>query len=61
MEDSQLAQENGRCVKEKKNMNSNVSVMYILYMCLVSHIIVVMFTCTLVRSHPDSRRRLGET
>jgi hypothetical protein len=31
MEDSQLAQENGRCVKEKKNMNSNVSVMYIQY------------------------------
>jgi hypothetical protein len=23
--------------------------------------IVMMFTCTLVRSHPDSRRRWGET
>ncbi len=30
-------------------------------MCPVSCIVVVMFTCTLVRSHPDSRRCWGET
>ncbi len=29
--------------------------------CHVSYIVVVMFTCTLVRSHPKSRRRKGET
>ncbi len=32
-----------------------------LYMCPVLCIVVVMFTCTLVRSHPDSRRCWGET
>jgi hypothetical protein len=46
--------------KFKKNMNSSNSVMYI-SVCPVSYIAVVMFTCTLVRSHPDSRRRWGET
>jgi hypothetical protein len=56
MEDSQPAQENGRCVK--KNMNS--SVMYI-SVCHVSYIVVVMYTCTLVRSHPDRRRQWRET
>jgi hypothetical protein len=59
MEDSQPAQKSGRGV-EKKNMNSNASVMYI-RMGPVSYNAVVMFTCTLVRSHPDSRRRWGET
>ncbi len=54
MEDSQPAQESGRGVK-KKNMNSNASVMYI-GVCPVSYNAVVMLTCTLVRSHPDSRR-----
>jgi hypothetical protein len=58
MEDSQPAQKNGRSVK--KNMNSGNCVMYI-SMCPVSYITVVMFTCTLVRSHPDSRRRWGKT
>jgi hypothetical protein len=53
MEDSQPAQENGR--SGKKNMNSNASVMYI-RVCCVLYNTVVMFTCTLVRSHPDSRR-----
>ncbi len=46
--------------KCKKNMNSSNSVMNI-SVCPVSHIAVVMFTCTLVRSHPDSRRCWGET
>jgi hypothetical protein len=59
MEDSQPAQKNGRGVK-KKNVNSIASVMYIL-VCPVSNNAVVMFTCTLVRSHLDSRRRWGET
>jgi hypothetical protein len=54
MEDSQPAQENGRSVK--KNMNSSNSAMYI-SVCPVSYIAVVMFTCTLGRSHPDSRKR----
>jgi hypothetical protein len=58
MEDSQPAQKNGRSVK--KNMNSNTSVMYI-RLCPVSYNAVVMFTCTLVRSHPDCRRRRGKT
>jgi hypothetical protein len=40
----------------KKKLNSSNSVMYI-SVCLVSYIAVVMFTCKLVRSHPDSRRR----
>jgi hypothetical protein len=35
MEDSQPAQENGRGVKKKKNMNSNASVMYIHVPCIV--------------------------
>jgi hypothetical protein len=59
MEDSQPAQKNGRGVK-KKNMDSNANVMY-RHVCPVSYNVVVMFTCTLVRSHPDSRRRWGET
>jgi hypothetical protein len=58
MEDSQPAQKNGRSVK--KNMNSSTSVMYV-HVCSVLCNAVVMFTCTLVRSHPDSRRRWGET
>jgi hypothetical protein len=58
MENSQPVQKNGRSVK--RNMNSNASVMYI-RVCPVSCTAVVMFTCTLVRSHPDSRRRWGET
>jgi hypothetical protein len=58
MEDSQPAQENGRSTKE--NMNSSNSVMYI-SVGPASYIAVVMFNCTLVRSHPDSRRRWGET
>ncbi len=45
------AQENGRNV-EKKNMNSNANVMYI-HVCPVSCNAVVMFACTLVRSHPE--------
>ncbi len=49
MEDSQPAQEIGRCVK--KNMNSSCSVMYI-SVCPVSYIAVVMFTCTLVEKPP---------
>jgi hypothetical protein len=60
MEDSQPAQTNGRVVKEKKNIYSKASVMYI-RVCPVSYNAVVMFTCTLVRIHPDSRRRWGET
>jgi hypothetical protein len=49
MEDSQPAQKNGRSVK--KNMNSSISVMYI---CVpISCNADVMFTCALVRSHPD--------
>jgi hypothetical protein len=48
MEDSQPGQKNGRSVK--KNMNSSNSVMYI-SVCPVSYFAVVMFTCTLVRSH----------
>ncbi len=47
MEDSQPAQKTGRSIK--KNMNSNAGVMYI-RMCPVSYDVVVMFTCTLVRS-----------
>ncbi len=49
---------NGRCVERR--MNSNTSVMYI-RVCHVSCNVVVMFTCILVWSHPDSRRRWGET
>ncbi len=60
MEDSQPAQENGRGVERGIHMNSNTNVMYI-HVCPVSCDIVVMFTCTLVRSHPDSRRHWGET
>jgi hypothetical protein len=41
-------------------MNSNTNVTY-KHVCHVSCNIVVMFTCTLVRSHPDSRRRWAET
>jgi hypothetical protein len=41
---------------KKEEMNSNTNVMYI-HVCRVSCSIVVMFTCTLVRSHPDSRGR----
>ncbi len=44
----------------KKNMNSNTNVLYI-HVCPVSCNVVVMFACTLVRSHLDSRRRWGET
>ncbi len=44
----------------RKKMNSNTNVMYI-HVCHVSCKIVLMFTCTLVRSHPDSRRCWGET
>jgi hypothetical protein len=44
---SQPAQKNGRCVK--KNMNDSYSVMYI-NVYHVSYIVVVMFTCTLVRA-----------
>jgi hypothetical protein len=58
MEDSQPAQKNGRSIK--KNMNSNAGVMYI-RVFPVSYDVVEMFTCTLVRSHPESRRRWGET
>ncbi len=58
MEDGQPAQGNGRSVK--KNMNSSNSVMYI-SVCPLLYIAVIMFTCTLVRSHPDSRRHWGET
>jgi hypothetical protein len=58
MEYSQPVQKNGRSIK--KNMNSSTSVMYI-SVCPVSYVAVVMFTCTLVRSHPDSRRCWGET
>jgi hypothetical protein len=50
MEDSQPAQENGIIIK--KNINSSTSVMYI-SVCPVSYVAVVMFTCTLVRSHPE--------
>ncbi len=56
MEDSQPAQKNERIAK--KIMNGSNSVMYV---CPVSYISVVMFTCTLMRSHPESRRRWGET
>jgi galactose mutarotase-like enzyme len=51
-----------KCRKKKRrqNMNSNTNVMYIRVFS-VSCNIVVMFSCTLVRSHPDSRRRWGET
>jgi hypothetical protein len=41
-------------------MNSNTNVMYI-HVCSVSYDVVVMFACTLVRSHPDSRRHWVET
>ncbi len=47
MEDSQPAQKNGRSIK--KNMNSSTSVMYI-SVCAVSYVIVVMFTCTIVKA-----------
>jgi hypothetical protein len=53
---SQSAQENGRCIERR--MNSNTVVMYI-HVCHVSCSVVVMFACTLVRSHPDSRGVLG--
>ncbi len=48
----------GKWKKCRKKKNTNV--MYI-HVCDVSCNIVVMFICTLVRSHPDSRRRWGET
>jgi hypothetical protein len=41
-------------------MNSNTNVLYV-HVCHVSCNVVVMFACALVRSHPDSRRRWGET
>jgi hypothetical protein len=49
-----------RCRKKKRrqNMNSNINVIYI-HVCFVSCNVVVMFACTLMRSHPDSRRHFG--
>jgi hypothetical protein len=44
----------------KKNMNSNTNMLYV-HVCPVSCNAVVMFASTLVRSHPDSRRRWVET
>jgi hypothetical protein len=48
--------------KEEERVNSNTDVMYI----QIIHVfdmssIVVMFTCTLVRSHPDSSGTRCET
>ncbi len=43
------------CRKEKWIEQCNTNVMYI-HVCHVLYSVVVMFTCTLVRSHPDSRR-----
>ncbi len=40
----------------EEEMNSNTDRMYI-HVCHVSCSVVVMFTCTLVRRYPDSRRR----
>jgi hypothetical protein len=40
--------------KEEERVSSNTDVMYI-HVFHVSCRVVVMFTCTLVRSHPDSR------
>ncbi len=43
----------------KEEKDSNVDVMYI-YMCAhVLYSVVMLFTCTLARSHPDSRKALG--
>ncbi len=41
---------------QKEEMNSNSNVMYV-HVCYVLCRVVVMFTCILVRSNPDSRRR----
>ncbi len=49
---SQPAKNGGRSVKRKKN--SNADVMYICVSCSV----VMLFTCTSVRSHPDSKERV---
>ncbi len=39
----------------KGKKNSNADVIYILYVCpCVSCSVVMLFTCTSVRSHPDS-------
>jgi hypothetical protein len=43
----------------KKNVNSNVDMLYI-HVCHGSCNVVVMFACTLVRSRPDRRRHWGE-
>jgi hypothetical protein len=55
------SREQPACLEEwkmykRRNMNSSCSVMYI-RVCYVSYINVVTFTCTLVRSHPEGRRR----
>jgi hypothetical protein len=48
------AKKSGRSVKRKKN--SNADVMYCIYVCpCVSCSVVISFTCTSVRSHPDSK------
>jgi hypothetical protein len=44
-----------RCKKKRRKKNSDANVMYIQYVCpCVSYSVVGLFTCTLVRSHPDS-------
>jgi hypothetical protein len=43
--------------KEEERVNSNTDLMYI-HVFQVSCRVVVMFTCTLVRSHPDSSVKL---
>ncbi len=50
-----------RCRKKKRRQKMNNSNVMYIHVCSVSCNIVVMFACTLVRSHPDSRRRWGET
>jgi hypothetical protein len=49
---SRPAKKNGKSAKRKRN--SNAVVMYI-YVSCGSCSVVVLFTCTLVRSHPDSK------
>jgi hypothetical protein len=46
--------------KEEERVNSNTDVMYIHVFHMLCRV-VVMFTCTLVRSHPDSRGARCET
>jgi hypothetical protein len=55
--DQPACQEGWKMYREKRRI---VMPMWSIYMCAhVSYSVVMLFTCTLARSHPDSRKALG--